>query len=509
MSRALILIAASLITACAINPVTGKREISLMSEAQEISVGRELDAQVRQEMGLYEDNELQRYVQELGMRLARSSERPNLPWSFAVLDSPAVNAFALPGGFIYITRGILPYLDNEAQLVGVLGHEIGHVTARHSAQQYTRGMGASLGVLVGSIFVPQVRPFGDLAEGGIGVLFLKFGRDDELQADALGAEYAATGGWDPEQVPAFLTTLARISETTDRNGTPNWLSTHPQPENRAARVGETVEKLRATGAPMAQGSTGAAVAQGFPGAPERLREGGSSVGSFIVDRDGYLARIDGLVFGDNPEDGIVRGNIFLHPPLRFALEFPDGWEITNTDEQVVAQEPGNKVFMVLRTIEPRLNRSLDETAQQHMRESGYKATDLAAATIGGMQAVVGTYEGNASGVGKVVARGAHVVLGRSTFFIGGIASPDVFPRVAADFDRAIQSFRQMSQDEADAVKPNVIDLYTVREGDSWQSIAQRAGKGLASANTLAIMNDHTIDQQPTPGTRLKIVVAGS
>ncbi|RPI49748.1 MAG: hypothetical protein EHM55_23040 [Acidobacteria bacterium] len=185
------LLAAVLISACAINPVTGKRELSFMSEAQEISVGRELDAQVRQEMGLYEDEDLQRYVQDLGMRLASRSQRPNLPWSFAVVDSPAVNAFALPGGFIYITRGILPYLDNEAQLVGVLGHEIGHVTARHSAQQYTRGMGASLGVLVGSIFVPEVRPFADLAEGGLGVLFLKFSRDDELQADALGAEYTA------------------------------------------------------------------------------------------------------------------------------------------------------------------------------------------------------------------------------------------------------------------------------------------------------------------------------
>src|SRR5918992_4887595 len=207
------LVAAILTTACATNPVTGKREISFMSEAKEIAVGRELDAEVRQQMGLYEDEELQRYVSELGMELARRSQRPNLPWSFAILDSPAVNAFALPGGFIYITRGILPYLDNEAQLVGVLGHEIGHVTARHSAQQYTRGVGTSIGVLVGSIFVPQVRPFGDLAEGGLGVLFLKFGRDDELQADALGAEYAAGGGWDPAQVPAFLTTLARISET--------------------------------------------------------------------------------------------------------------------------------------------------------------------------------------------------------------------------------------------------------------------------------------------------------
>jgi predicted Zn-dependent protease len=481
MRFVLAFIAAMLMTACATNPVTGKRELSFMSEEQEISVGRELDAQVRQEMGLYENDDLQRYVRDLGMQLARSSQRPNLPWSFAVLDSPAVNAFALPGGFIYITRGILPYLDNEAQLVGVLGHEIGHVTARHSAQQYTRGMGASLGVLVGSIFVPQMRPFGDLAQGGIGVLFLKFGRDDELQADALGAEYAAAGRWDPDEVPAFLTTLARIAETTDRNGVPNWLSTHPQPENRAERVGETVKNVRTA-------------AEGSP---------------WTVDRDGYLARIDGIVFGDNPEDGVVRGNLFLHPPLRFALEFPEGWEITNSDEQVVAQEPGNKVFMVLRSIDARPGSSLDQAAQQHMRESGYKPADLASATIGGMQAVLGTYEGSASGIGKVTARGAHVELGRTTFFIGGIAPPDIYARVAGDFDRAIQSFRQMSAAEADAVEPNLVDLYTAREGDTWQSIAQRAGKGLVSANTLAIMNDHAIDEQPKPGTRLKIVVAGS
>ena len=483
-----VMILAATVAACATNPVTGKRELSLMSEAQEISMGRELDAQVRQEMGLYDNDALQRYVSDLGMGLAKRSQRPNLPWTFAVLDSPAVNAFALPGGYIYITRGILPYLDNEAQLVGVLGHEIGHVAARHSAQQYTRSMGASLGVLVGSIFVPEIRPFADVAEGGIGVLFLKFGRDDELQADALGAEYTATGGWDPEQVPTFLSTLARIAEVTDRNGVPNWLSTHPQPENRALRVTETVKKARTA-------------------RPES--------GEWTVERDGYLNRIDGMVVGDNPEDGIVRGNAFLHPPLRFAIEFPDGWEITNSDEQVVAQEPGNKVFMVLRTIEPRLSRTLDQVAQEHMRESGYKATDTAMTTIGGMQALLGTYQGSASGIGKVMARGAHIVLpstrlgpGGTTFFVGGIAAPELYVRVIADFDRTIQTFRQMSRAEADAVEPNLLDLYTTRDGDTWQSIAQRAG-GLVGALTLAIMNDHAIDQQPKPGTRIKIVVAGS
>src|ERR1700674_2975177 len=157
--------------ACATNPVTGKRQISFMSEEQEIRTGRELDAEVRQQMGVYQDEQLQKYIEDVGMRLARQSQRPNLPWHFTIIDSPAVNAFALPGGYIYITRGILPYLDNEAQLAGVLGHEIGHVAARHSAQQYTRSAVAGFGVLIGSIFVPQIRPFEQLAESGLGVMF--------------------------------------------------------------------------------------------------------------------------------------------------------------------------------------------------------------------------------------------------------------------------------------------------------------------------------------------------
>ena len=230
----------------------------------------------------------------------------------------------------------------------MLGHEIGHVTARHSAQQYTRGMGASLGVLVGSIFVPQIAPVRrSRRKAGIGVLFLKFGRDDELQADALGAEYTAGGGWDPDEVPKFLTTLARIAET-----------------DRSQRRAEL-----AVDASAARESRGARGRDGEESADCRARAGGT----WTVDRDGYLARIDGIVFGDNPEDGVVRGNVFLHPPLRFAIEFPDGWEITNSDEQVVAQEPGNKVFMVLRTIEARLGtlaRSGGAAAHARVRVQG-------------------------------------------------------------------------------------------------------------------------------------------
>jgi predicted Zn-dependent protease len=156
------------LAACATNPATGDKEFSLMSEAQEVQLGQEMDVQVKREMGVYQDAELQRYVSNVGLRLAKASERPNLPWEFTVVDEPAVNAFALPGGKIYLTRGILPFLHNEEQMAGVLGHEIGHVTARHSAQQYTKATSAGIGLTLLSIFVPEARPLQGVAEAGAG-----------------------------------------------------------------------------------------------------------------------------------------------------------------------------------------------------------------------------------------------------------------------------------------------------------------------------------------------------
>src|SRR5688572_23795167 len=270
--------------ACATNPVTGKKQISLLSEAEEMAIGQQQDAEIRREMGVYDDPTLQRYVNDIGQRLARTSHRPNLPWSFTVVDNPAINAFALPGGYIYLTRGILAYLDDESELAGVLGHEIGHVTARHAAQAYTRQAQANLGLTILSIFVPSTRPFADLGATGLGVLFLKHGREAELEADRLGVEYGSGAGYDPNGVPRFLSTLARVSAMSER-GVPNWLSTHPDPGSRVTKAEPVASKLISDAAKK-------------------------------VNHDQYLERIHGLVFGDKPEDGIVRGNEFLHPLLR-------------------------------------------------------------------------------------------------------------------------------------------------------------------------------------------------
>jgi len=227
------------LTACARNPVTGEREFVMMTEAQEIALGRESDAQVRSQMGLYDDDALQRYVEEIGLQMAARSHRPDLPWSFAVVDSPAVNAFAIPGGYAYLTRGIMAFLGDEADLAGVLGHEIWHVTARHSVQAYTRASGAQLGLAVGSIFSPAARGVGGLAESGLGVLFLRYGRDAELQADRLGAQYAGETGWDPTGVRDMLSTLSRLSEGGDSRGVPGWTSTTFTSTVRAISTGST------------------------------------------------------------------------------------------------------------------------------------------------------------------------------------------------------------------------------------------------------------------------------
>ncbi len=272
-----------LAVACATNPVTGEREFSFMSEAQEIAIGQQADAEILQQMGEYEDVALQRYLEEIGLSLAEVSHRPDLPWQFTIVDSPAINAFALPGGYIYVTRGIMAYLQDEAALAGVLGHEVGHVTARHAAQAYTRASGAQLGLVLGQVFVPQMRnPYGpslaDAAGSGLGLLFLKFGREAEVQSDRLGAEYAHKGGWHPQGVADMLAALGRISEATDRRGTPNWMSTHPEPTSRVAEVGPHVEQLMATTDPA----------------------------TLRVNRSGYLDLIEGMRFGDNPEDGIGR-----------------------------------------------------------------------------------------------------------------------------------------------------------------------------------------------------------
>jgi len=476
--RAILLLLLAFVAACATNPVTGEREFTLMSESQEIAMGRESDAQVRAEMGVYADPELAKYVSDIGLRLAKLSERPSLPWQFTVVDQPAINAFALPGGFIYITRGILPFLEDEAELAGVLGHEIGHVTARHSVRQYTRTIGgvAALGAL--GVFVPAARPFSQISEQALGLLFLKYGRGDELQADQLGARYEAAGGWDPAGVPGMLSTLGLLDEASgDRKGIPNWLSTHPEPLARVAEIKTTVSTLKA----------------------------GRS--DFVTNRDALDRRVDGVIYGDNPDQGITRGSTFLHPPLRFRVDFPAKWEIANSPQQVVAKAPDAEVFMLLQGVSKPQGASPRDVAASHMQGAGFRLVSGDRATINGLEAFVGMYQGQIEGLGDVTSRAAHIAHGGVYYFVAGLVAPAAFDQADGAFTASIRSFRPLTAAEAQAIRPSRIDFYVVREGDTWASLAERSG-GAIRPSTLAVMNHSAPGASPRAGARIRIVVAG-
>lgn len=460
---------------CATNPATGRRQLILMSEQEEIQIGRQSDAEIRAQMGVYQDPALQEYVKGVGARLVTAAHRPNLPWTFTVVDEPAVNAFALPGGFIYLTRGILPFLRDEAELAGVLGHEIGHVDARHSAEAYSKQLGAGLGLAVAGILAPSTQPLQGLAGTGLGILFLKYGRDAELESDRLGVTYASSSGWDPRGVPALLSTLGRLDEAAgSRRGVPNWALTHPPAADRVARVQEAV-----AAAPTAGTQTNAAA---------------------------FERRLDGLVFGDSREKGIVRGSEFLHPILRLAVRFPAGWEVMNGDTQVVAREnESSNAAMLLQAVQS--TAPLQQLAPSQMLQAGWREASGDLTSINGLDAYVGTYEGTLENT-PVSIRAAHVRSGQQTYVIAGLAPRGEFGSVANVFASAIGTFRALSSAEAERIQPNRVDFHVVRQGDTWQSIASGPGGGTITPATLAIMNGREPSSTPAAGSRVRIVVGG-
>lgn len=305
------------VAACAVNPATGEREFSLVSEAQEIEIGRQSDPAITAEMGgLYPDSSLQRYVRSLGMEIAAAGERPSLPWSFKVLNDDLVNAFALPGGFVYITRGILANMNSEAELVAVLGHEAGHVTARHTAGQITRMQLGQLGLGLGMVFSETVRKYGQAAATGLQLLFLSYSRGDESQADMLGFRYMTRLHYDPEG----MSNVMRMLESTSPSGEgaiPTWLSSHPDPGNRV-QANE-----------------------------QRIAEATTDFSGYDLNRDSFIQHLDGLVYGEDPREGYFIAQRFLQPTLRFEMTFPSGWNTANGTQAVQAGAPNRDAVMAL------------------------------------------------------------------------------------------------------------------------------------------------------------------
>jgi len=423
-SPRLLLFLAVVVAACAVNPATGRRELSLVSESQEISMGRDADPDIVAEMGLYPDSSVQRYVRELGLSLAARSERPDLPWTFRVLDDPTVNAFALPGGFVYVTRGILTHLNSEAQLAGVLGHEIGHVTARHSASRMSRAQLAQIGLGVGMIFSEGVRRFGDVAQQAMGLLFLRFGRDDELEADELGLRYMTRLGYDPDEMAGVMRMLDQNSQLAGGSGRiPEWLSTHPDPGNRVERIRGQI----AANPAWAQGGT--------------------------VERSALMARLEGMMFGSNPREGFVKGGVFHHPDLAFRIQVPTGWQLLNGKSAVqMAPEDGTAVLEL---------RLTDETPQNAARtfaaREGITAGVSRAVTINQLDAVALPFQA-ATDNGNLAGEMTWIRYDGNTYALMALSTAAGWSAAAPGLRGAVNSFEREADAEILATPPMEVDV---------------------------------------------------
>jgi len=466
-------LAASLLVAlaaCAVNPATGRREFSLVSEAEEIQMGREADPQITASIGLVDDADLQRYVSDIGMRLAQVSERPNLPWSFKVVDDPIVNAFALPGGFIYVTRGILANFDSEAELSGVLGHEIGHVTARHSANQISRQQLQTLGLGVGMIFSETVREYGSLAAAGLQLMNLSFSRGDETQSDELGLRYIGRLGYDPDAMVGVFQMLARVSGG-EEGRIPEWQLTHPYPENREAHIREEIAR-------------------------QGIQSGGR------VARDAYLDQIDGLVYGDDPRQGFFRETRFLHPDLAFELTFPAGWNTVNQRTLVAAVAPGERAVVVLEVV-PEAGTPAAEI-RDFLRQQGITGGPVQEEASVGVELVRAPFTATtqqATLSGEV----AYAQRGDVVYRILGYANRPDWRAHSAAVASAISSFRQLTDPAALAVQPWRIDIVTLRGATSLSTYASQ-NPGPVEVDVLARLNRVDPGEVLSAGTRIKRVV---
>ncbi len=456
---------------CATNPATGGRMLSLVSESQEIEMGRSYSQQVESTMSLYDDPELQAYVDRVGQELAAVSERPNLPWSFKVVDDPVVNAFALPGGFIYVTRGILTHFNSEAELAAVVGHEIGHVTARHSVEQLSRAQLGGLLLGVGSIVSQDVRRFGGVAQTGLGLLFLSYGRGDEHEADLLGVRYALRDGYDPRESVHVHEMLGRITESRGGSGVPSWLSTHPSSVDRIARLRALVDTIP----------------------PARLA--GARVG-----RDELLEHVDGVVYGADPRQGFFRGARFLHPDLAFELTFPPGWKTANLTQAVMAQSPEEDALLEL-TLS---TGGQAAAARAFFRQDGVRSSDVSQTSIHGFPATIGRFRARTQN-GELEGIAAFVDYDGRTFRILGYTPRERFAAYADAFSAAARSFDRLTDRAALDVKPLRVELRTVQRSATLRDmIAARPIP--VDDEDLAILNGIALDDPIEPGTTIKWVV---
>ena len=474
MVLGVILILFLLSGSCAMNPVSGGPELMLLSESDEIQLGKQTDVQVRKQYGVYEDQKLNAYLNDMGQRLAGVSHRPNLPYKFEIVDASAVNAFAVPGGYVYFTRGILANLNNEAELAGVMGHEIGHITARHSAQQYSRAQLAQFGLVVGGLFL------GDLVSGvaqlGVGMLFLSFSRENERQADALGVEYASRAGYDGKELAAFFETLERMNPGSDRSGLPGWFSTHPSPEDREVSVRKEAKEWQ-----------------------QKL-----GMKDPKVNRETYLRHIDGLVYGDDPRQGYVEEGVFYHPDMKFQFPVPANWKINNTPSQVQIMnenKDGGIIFSAAAAASPK------DAASKFVQANRASVLASDPITVGGFpaQRVLSDVRGQ-SGTIRVVSY--FIQRGKSIFYFHGLSSLSAFDKYLNTFERTMKGFKELTDSKKINVKPDRIRLRTTKTAGTVESSLRSMGIPKDDLDDFALLNGMDLNENLPANTLVKVIEKG-
>ncbi|AFJ02932.1 Putative Zn-dependent protease [Methylophaga frappieri] len=447
---------------CAKNPVTGEQNFVMFSEDKELQLGREYHPQIMSQYGRYEDEALQTYVQQVGERVANISHRQELVYRFTVLDSPVVNAFALPGGYIYITRGLMAYLNSEAELAAVLGHEVGHVTARHGVRQQSASQAANLGYTVGALLLPELRTAGAQNAFNMlgGALLSGYGREHELESDRLGAEYLAKSNYDPQAMLEVIGVLKDQSVFA---------------EAQAKKQGQDYQGYHGLFASHPDNDT-------------RLREVVNSADQYLngprgeVGEQAYLSRIDGMVFGDSESQGIRSGRDFYHADMQFALRFPENWFVQNNPSSLQAMAPEGRAFLEIGASD--INRRQDPATFIRERLGISTLRNGQPLNNHGLQG----YTGVTQQQGKLL-RVAVVYLNNQAFvFIGGAKQDQQF----AEFDRLIletaSSLHALRPDERELAKAQRIEVVKVSSNDSYARWAAQSRITNSPLEQLQLLN---------------------
>jgi predicted Zn-dependent protease len=465
-------------------PATGEKRYLGFTWEEEVKLGKQASQEVAATFGIYKDPKLERYVDQVGQRvLARSHlRRPeteqtfrNTPVTFEILDSPIINAMALPGGHIYVTRGMLAHLNSEDQLAVVLAHEIGHVAARHAArqtwqQQLGQGLllgGAILGQTVLGLPAEQILNLGATAAQ---IIFLRYSREDELEADRLGVEYSSLAGYNAEEVTNFFRTLARIQEK-EGQGLPNFLSTHPDPGDRIQRIKELTAKWR----PQQRER------------PARLED--------------YYAAIDGIVLGEDPRQGFVERNVFYHPDLGFQFPVPPGFKVINQPTQVIMVENKNRAMLGFTVTG---EKSLDAAASKFTQQGGLKVIESGRVRASALPAIAVVADGQMAN-SQVVRLLAYFVeyRGRIYHFVG-YTSPEAFASFRSVFLQTMNGFGEVRDSRVLRRQPVRLQVQPADRAAPFRAFVPRELPPDMRPEDVAILNQVTLDQEIPRGTFLKL-----